>query len=183
MSVHTITRQSCHMADQPNTFHATDVTLGKMKLVLSLIVYKQLTALVGLNTDESLEWERGKNLTTVYIVRHLFGGKKGTLQQQKYSEDITTFLCVIWMLKREEWSNTQNLFSVSGAGDEIWRTKYGLWKYALLLACLTETARKKERLHPQKYLPSTPASSIKIRVGQVFESYYETPLLLQIKTS
>lgn len=48
------------------------------------------------------------------------------------------------MLKREEWSNTQNLFSVSGAGAEIWRTKYGLGKYTLLLACITETARKKE---------------------------------------
>lgn len=33
------------MADQPNAFHVTDVALGEMQLFLSLIVYKQLTAL------------------------------------------------------------------------------------------------------------------------------------------
>lgn len=60
------------MADQPNVFHVTDAYLGEMQLLLSLIVYSTW----HLNTGESLEWERGKNLATVYIIRHIWGNER-----------------------------------------------------------------------------------------------------------
>lgn len=45
MTVYTLTRQSCCMADQPDALHVTDVALGEMQLSLSQIVYRQLTSL------------------------------------------------------------------------------------------------------------------------------------------
>lgn len=63
------------------------------------------------------------------------------VQQQKYWEGAKVFSRVIWILRREQWSNTLTLFSVSvyELEPEICSRKTLL----SLLAYLTETGKKK----------------------------------------
>lgn len=149
VTMHILTRYSHHMADQSDGFHVIHVAQGEMQLSLSLVVYKKLAS-VWIWSFLKVQNEKQIKEHSYSLPLKVFILENGMyVQQQKYSEDNKILSRVIWILRREQCSNTWILFSVPVQELKSRGLKYALRKYVLSPCLLNSNWREKKRLHPQ----------------------------------